>query len=193
MATVRSLPSSAVTASVPPVSARGESMSTPCLRVTLTLPKINDDGWIDSDDSGDEHNLMPELAAGDTVFTAMTGGYVPKWSRLPDWDEMVAIAHQAADYFASKLGPTMTAANGALLDFTRVSDTVVRDDDLPSFCKVTYWATRFYRPDPADRSEYAIHEGWPADVTLCNVCHRPPRHCTCSAEATVRAFWHDRS
>lgn len=87
----------------------------------------------------------------------------------------------------------MTAANGALLDFAGASDVEVRDHDLPGFCKITYWATRFYRPDPADRSKYAIHDGWPADVTLCNVCHRPPRHCTCSAEATIRALWRDRN
>lgn len=168
-------------------------MSMPCLGVALTLPKINGDGWIDPGDAGDRHELTPELATGDEVFAAMTGAYVPKRSRLPDWDEMTAIAHQAADYFAGKLGPTITAANGALLDFMRASVTVMQDHDLPGVCKVTYWATRFYRPNPADPSKYAIHDGWPADVTLCNVCHRPPRHSTCSAEATVRTLWHDRS
>lgn len=39
-------------------------MNMPCLRVTLTLPKINDDGWIDPDDTGDSHNLTPEVIAG---------------------------------------------------------------------------------------------------------------------------------
>ena len=97
----------------PPAVAEDESMSILHLTVTLSLPKINDAGWIDPDVLADWHELGPgTLDAGSEVLAAMTGGYAPKWSRFPDWEEMAAIAHQAADHYASRLGPTMTAPNG---------------------------------------------------------------------------------
>ena len=116
----------------PPAVAEDESMSIPNLTVTLSLPKINDAGWIDPDVLADWHELGPgTLDAGSEVFAAMTGGYAPKWSRFPDWEEMAAIAHQAADHYASRLGPTMTAPNGALLDYESSSDSSLDIDGLP--------------------------------------------------------------
>ena len=173
--------------------AEGENLSIPYLTVTLSLPKINDAGWIDPDVPGDWHELTPgTLDTGSEVFAAMTGGYAPKWSRFPDWEEMAGIAHQAADYYASRLGPTMTAANGALLDYESSSDSSLDIDGLPGHERVLRWCARFYPPAPVDRRKYAAHDGWPADITLCNVCHRPSRLCTCSARAVVRALWRER-
>ena len=177
----------------PPAVAEDESMSIPHLTVTLSLPKINDAGWIDPDVLADWHELgLGTLDTGSEIFAAMTGGYAPKWSRFPDWEEMAAIAHQAADHYASRLGPTMTAPNGALLDYESSSDSSLDIDGLPGHDRVLRWSTRFYPPAPADRRKYAAHDGWPADITLCNVCHRPSRFCTCSAIATVRALWRER-
>lgn len=174
------------------------------LTVRLTLPKINPDGCVGPDDLAEPSELgVHWFKEKPDVFGAMTGVLkLPERPSEADWAALEQTARTAVSHYADQMRPTLTMSNGAFVDYTH-HETRTYDEpsgitrNVPEFLlQVTlslHYASRFYSPMPAERHRYAAHDGWPADITLCNVCHRPSRFCACHPTVDVTAVFEERS